>query len=487
MATNSAINTRTPIGVTKGGTGATTLTEHSILVGSSTGAITPITAGTNGQVLLCDTGGDPAFATLTSTGSTISFTAGANTLNIEASGFAMSWSEVTGTSQSISVENAYIANNASEINFTLPATASVGDRIYIVGKGAGKYRISQGEGQKIYIDSDTCDSGYVTASAQYTSFDLLCTTADDGWTAQFIDGTYSLSSIPTSWTQRTSQFTADDVYGAACDGSTYFVIVGENGKMSTATDPTGTWAAQTSSFDTTNIYDVAYDGSTNYVAVGATGKLATATDPTGTWTQRTSSFETDLIYGVAYDGSTTWVAVGTTGTLATATDPTGTWTQRTSSFDTTHINGVAYDGASTWVAVGSAGTLATAADPTGTWTQRSGQFSGSDVEAVAYGNGVWVIVGDDGKLSTSTSPTGTWTARTSSFESSKIFGVAYGNGVWVAVSASGKVATTLDPTGTWTQRTSSFSSTNITCIAYGNEEWVAVGLDAKIATSTTSS
>ena len=75
---------------------------------------------------------------------TITFTPGANSLNLEAivnEGF--DWSEVTGTSQSMSVGYAYIANNTIEvINFTLPSTSAVGDLVAIVGNGAGKYKIS---------------------------------------------------------------------------------------------------------------------------------------------------------------------------------------------------------------------------------------------------------------------------------------------------------------------------------------------------------
>jgi hypothetical protein len=62
----------------------TGLTNHAVLVGAGTNIITKLAVGSNGQVLIGATGADPAFATLTSTGSTITFTPGANTLNLEA-------------------------------------------------------------------------------------------------------------------------------------------------------------------------------------------------------------------------------------------------------------------------------------------------------------------------------------------------------------------------------------------------------------------
>jgi hypothetical protein len=53
------------------------------MVGSGTGAITPIVVGTNGQVLLGSSAADPVFGTLTSSDSTIEFTTGAGSLSIQ--------------------------------------------------------------------------------------------------------------------------------------------------------------------------------------------------------------------------------------------------------------------------------------------------------------------------------------------------------------------------------------------------------------------
>lgn len=61
-------------------------TNHALFVGS--GANTPaanLTVGTDGQVLIGATGANPAFATLTSSDSSITFTPGANTLDLKVS------------------------------------------------------------------------------------------------------------------------------------------------------------------------------------------------------------------------------------------------------------------------------------------------------------------------------------------------------------------------------------------------------------------
>lgn len=54
--------------VANGGTGKNTLNIHSVLVGNTTAAITPITVGTNGQLLIGQTGADPAFTTMSGDG-----------------------------------------------------------------------------------------------------------------------------------------------------------------------------------------------------------------------------------------------------------------------------------------------------------------------------------------------------------------------------------------------------------------------------------
>jgi hypothetical protein len=50
----------TPLPVAQGGTGASTLTDHGVLLGSGTAAVTATAAMTNGQLLIGATGADPA-------------------------------------------------------------------------------------------------------------------------------------------------------------------------------------------------------------------------------------------------------------------------------------------------------------------------------------------------------------------------------------------------------------------------------------------
>lgn len=349
--------TGTDIPVTDGGTGVSSLTDHGVLVGSGTAAVTPLAVGTDGQVLLGSTGADPVFATLASAGSTIAFTPGAGTLNLETgtavatsfptdSGTAtpssgaltvtggtnigttgaaaavtvnldsaltaidsittstggsirtatsagnttllqaydvdgaayttfatltanndptmdlddavtkggqyiyraggtdvpvtdggtgvssftayavvcggttgtaalqsiasvgsanqvltsngagalptfqdvsaggITWNNSTSTPVSMAVENGYVANNAGLLTFTLPSTASVGERVAVAGSNANGWKIAQNAGQTIHFgnqDTTTGATGYLQFTNQYDCVELICVTANTDW------------------------------------------------------------------------------------------------------------------------------------------------------------------------------------------------------------------------------------------------------------------------------------------------------------------
>jgi hypothetical protein len=279
---------------------------------------------------------------------------------------------------------------------------------------------------------------------------------------------------PLSWTQRTSSFSASDIFRVAYGGGLW-VAVGHSGKLATSTDGE-TWTQQTSSFGSDSILGVAY-GNGLWVATGGNGKLATSTDGE-TWTQRTSSFGTDHVELAAYGGSL-WVAVGRSGKLATSSDGIS-WTQQTSSFGATSIYAIAYGGG-LWVAAGSSGKLATSSDGAA-WTQQTSSFGADLILAVTYGSSLWAAVSASGKLATSSNGTA-WTQQTSSFGTDDIYSIAYGGGLWVAAGSSGKLATSSNGS-TWTQQDSSFGSSTIRGSAYNAGLWVAVGAAGKLANYT---
>lgn len=71
-----------PLIVSKGGTGVATLTDHSVLLGSGTDAITSLGVATDGQLVIGSTGIDPVLATLTGTADQVSVTNGAGSITL---------------------------------------------------------------------------------------------------------------------------------------------------------------------------------------------------------------------------------------------------------------------------------------------------------------------------------------------------------------------------------------------------------------------
>ena len=184
------------LAVAQGGTGASTLTDHGILLGSGTGAITPLGAATDGQLPIGSTGADPVLATITA-GSGISVTNGAGSITIAATGGSgMSWSEITAATKTIVNNEAYVANYGTMLTFTLPATAALGTEFKIQGKGAGGWKIAQNSGQAIHIGSSvstTGVTGYIESTNTYDSITLVCITADTVWSAESVIGNITVS------------------------------------------------------------------------------------------------------------------------------------------------------------------------------------------------------------------------------------------------------------------------------------------------------
>jgi len=112
-----------------GGTGHTLLTAHSVLIGEGSLSIHTTNVGTNGQVLIASSSGDPKFASITSTGGTVAFVRGYNVLNMEISSSAFSFAiplvvPKGGTGRSIlTTFGVLIGEGSRSINVTPPGTS----------------------------------------------------------------------------------------------------------------------------------------------------------------------------------------------------------------------------------------------------------------------------------------------------------------------------------------------------------------------------
>lgn len=186
MATQNAINANSAGLVKYDGSGTfsgVTTTNHAVLLGAASNGITNL-ALTNGQLAIGSTGADPSAATLTA-GTGVSITNGAGSITINAAGGALTWTVVTGTTQSAAVNNGYIANNAGQVTVTLPATSAVGDLVAVTGiNNATGWKIAQNAGNQVFFGSSSTTSGAggsLTSTATRDTVYLVCMTANATW------------------------------------------------------------------------------------------------------------------------------------------------------------------------------------------------------------------------------------------------------------------------------------------------------------------
>jgi hypothetical protein len=106
-------------------------------------------------------------------------------------GGGLTYTEVTGTSQSAAVNNGYIANNASLVVVTLPSSASVGDIVEVVGSGAGGWKLAQNASQEIKWTAGGVDGtnettagtgGYLASIDRYDTVKVQCIGNNNTWT-----------------------------------------------------------------------------------------------------------------------------------------------------------------------------------------------------------------------------------------------------------------------------------------------------------------
>jgi hypothetical protein len=181
---SSANPSFTTAAVAGGGTGFVTAAVNGVVYGNTTSPLGVTAAGTNGQVLLGATSAAPAFATLTSTGGTIAYTLGANSLNLDVVDGGFVWSVIT-ADQVAAVNNGYIANKAGLLTLTLPTTAAAGTTLALTGMNTALgWKLGQNANQIVHFGTSTTTTGTGGSLASINirdSIELVCVVANLEW------------------------------------------------------------------------------------------------------------------------------------------------------------------------------------------------------------------------------------------------------------------------------------------------------------------
>jgi len=170
-----------PLTVPNGGTGNATLTDHGIMLGSGSGAVTVTASPTNGQLLIGSTGVDPVLATLTSgTGIIITNAAGSITIAVSSGGFT--WSDTSGAFSPLAQNGYFITGTATG---TLPSAPANGDTIQFFVDHASQVLTIQATAGKIIRFGSTvsAEAGTAVSTLQGDSVELVYRSTNTCWCA----------------------------------------------------------------------------------------------------------------------------------------------------------------------------------------------------------------------------------------------------------------------------------------------------------------
>lgn len=149
------------LGLAYGGSNANLSAVNGGIVYSTASAMAISAAGTSGQVLQSNGAAAPTWVT---------------------PALGETWSEISTATTAI-INNMYICNHATtRVVVTLPATAVIGSKIKICGKGAAGWQVTAPTSATIrFGNCVTATAGNIQSTNPYDTIELVCSTANTVW------------------------------------------------------------------------------------------------------------------------------------------------------------------------------------------------------------------------------------------------------------------------------------------------------------------
>jgi hypothetical protein len=198
---NPSTNTLTTTTFVGALTGNASTATSATTAGSATTATTATNAN-NGATVAVSTNASffPLFVASSSNsnqafnlGTGLSFNPSTNTLttttfsgalngNATTASNGFTFNDVSGTTQAAAFNNGYVISNASQTTVTLPATAALGSRVAVQGKGAAGWILAANTGQVIHLGSSASSTaGSLTSTNLWDAVEVVCVTANTTW------------------------------------------------------------------------------------------------------------------------------------------------------------------------------------------------------------------------------------------------------------------------------------------------------------------
>lgn len=326
---------------------------------------------------------------------------------------SIGWVNVTGVAQQADSNTGYVANNATEVAITLPASPAIGDVLRVSGAGTGGWAIQQNAGQSI-----------VTANLDVRP-GILTHWDTNPYPAQ-------------NWRGVASSADGNRLVAVAYSGP---VITSTDGGLNWTTGATDDWTSVASSLDGRRL-----------IASGYNRQLMVSTNGGATWTARSSSSGWSAVASSG-DGRVL-VSIAFGNQINVSSDYGLTWNGYSGNQGWTAI-AVSEDGAM-MIATEDGGQLYRSLDEGLTWSIVTPGFQawrgvamsadGRYVTAVIEDSGIWQSSDFGTTWNISNAPTHTWTGVTSSADGRRMVAVAR---EWVLFGGA-PVYTSTDYGLTWT-------------------------------------